>query len=155
MWVWIWPWCWACVTCSGAPDWPAQGQVHEAWVREAIAWRMQVGLEGCPEVVPALDAWTLEWLSQSEEVHVDVKTADWPFLAYAPELQTVLVQRLALVELANVPSRQVDVVKDVRRVAKRSDEDVVTQLVDGFECVKCVYRPGGVLGIRNPLGQAG
>jgi len=90
-------------------------------VREAIAWRMDVGLDGCPDVVRALDAWTLEWLSQSEEVHVDVKTADWPFLAYVPELQTVLVQRLALVELANGPSRQVDVVKDVRRVAKRSE----------------------------------
>ena len=71
------------------------GSVHEAWVREAIAWRMDVGLDGCPDVVCALDAWTLEWLSQSEEVHVDVKTADWPFLAYVPELQTVLVQRLA------------------------------------------------------------
>ena len=121
MWAWVWPWCWACMTCSGAPEWPAQGQVHEAWVREAIAWRMQVGLDACPDVVPALDAWTLEWLSQSEEVHVDVNTADWPFLAYAPELQTVLVQRLALVELANAPSRQVDVVRDVRRVARRSE----------------------------------
>lgn len=90
-------------------------------MREAIAWRMQVGLDDCPEVLPALDAWTLEWLSQSEEIHVDVKKADWPFLAYAPELQTVLVQRLALVELTNGPSRQVDVVKDVRRVAKRSE----------------------------------
>ena len=121
MWAWVWPWCWACMTCSGAPEWPAQGQVYEAWVREAIAWRMHVGLDGCPDVVPALDAWTLEWLSQSEAIHVDVNTADWPFLAYAPELQTVLVQRLALVELTNAPSRQVDVVKDVRRVARRSE----------------------------------
>ena len=56
---------------------------------------MNVGLYDCPDVVPALDAWTLEWLSNLKPF-VELNTTEWPFLAYAPELQTVLIQRLAL-----------------------------------------------------------
>ena len=93
------PWCWTCWTCGGAPDWPAQGNPNAPWVREAIEWRMKVGLNGCPEVVEALDAWTLDWLSASPNIHVDIQTSDWPFLLYRPELQSVLVQRIALDQL--------------------------------------------------------
>jgi hypothetical protein len=105
-------------------------------VRAAIEWRMKVGLNDCPDIVPALDAWTLEWLSESEEIHVDVQTADWPFLAYAPELRSVLVQRLAYDQLSFQTSTQADIVRDVRLVAKRSDgvwDDALKRAFDNAE----------------------
>ena len=130
------PWCWTCWTCAGAPDWPAQGEAHARWVREAIAWRMNIGLNDCADIVPALDAWTLEWLSESDQIHVEVNTADWPFLAYAPELQSVLVQRLAYDQLSFQTSTQADIVRDVRFVAQRSEalwDDALKRAFDNAE----------------------
>ena len=130
------PWCWTCWTCAGAPDWPAQGEAHARWVREAIAWRMSIGLNDCADIVPALDAWTLEWLSESDQIHVEVNTADWPFLAYAPELQSVLVQRLAYDQLSFQTSIEADIVRDVRFVAKRSEalwDDALKRAFDNAE----------------------
>ena len=130
------PWCWTCWTCAGAPDWPAQGEAHARWVREAIAWRMSIGLNDCADIVPALDAWTLEWLSESDQIHVEVNTADWPFLAYAPELQSVLVQRLAYDQLSFQTSTQADIVRDVGFVAKRSEalwDDALKRAFDNAE----------------------
>lgn len=130
------PWCWTCWTCAGAPDWPAQGEAHARWVREAIEWRMNIGLNDCSDIVPALDAWTLEWLSESDQIHVEVNTADWPFLAYAPELQSALVQRLAYDQLSFQTSTQADIVRDVRFVAKRSEglwDDALKRAFDNAE----------------------
>ena len=130
------PWCWTCWTCAGAPDWPAQGEAHARWVREAIEWRMNIGLNDCSDIVPALDAWTLEWLSESDQIHVEVNTADWPFLAYAPELKSVLVQRLAYDQLSFQTSTQADIVRDVRFVAKRSEglwDDALKRAFDNAE----------------------
>lgn len=137
--LWPWgPWCWSCWTCSGAPDWPARGEANPRWVRSAIEWRMTVGLEDCPDLVPALDAWTLEWVSNSPNIHVSLDTEDWPFLAYAPELQSVLIQRLALDQLQFKESSHLEVVKDVRFVARRSDElwdDALKRAFDNSEGV--------------------
>ena len=130
------PWCWTCWTCAGAPDWPAQGEAHARWVREAIEWRMNIGLNDCADIVPALDAWTLEWLSESDQIHVEVNTADWPFLAYAPELQSVLVQRLAYDQLSFQTSTQEGIVRDIRYVAKRSEDlwdDALKRAFDNAE----------------------
>lgn len=130
------PWCWTCWTCAGAPDWPAQGEAHARWVREAIEWRMNIGLNDCTDIVPALDAWTLEWLSESNQIHVEVNTADWPFLAYVPELQSVLIQRLAYDQLSFQTSTQADIVRDVRFVAKRSEglwDDALKRAFDNAE----------------------
>lgn len=130
------PWCWTCWTCAGAPDWPAQGEAHARWVREAIEWRMNIGLNDCAHIVPALDAWTLEWLSESDQIHVEVNTSEWPFLAYAPELQSVLVQRLAYDQLSFQTSTQADIVRDVRFVAKRSEglwDDALKRAFDNAE----------------------
>ena len=130
------PWCWTCWTCAGAPDWPAQGEAHARWVREAIEWRMNIGLNDCADIVPALDAWTLEWLSESDQIHVEVNTADWPFLAYVPELQSVLIQRLAYDQLSFQTSTQADIVRDVRFVAKRSEglwDDALKRAFDNAE----------------------
>ena len=131
----VWPWCWTCWTCAEAPDWPAGGQPDGQWVRQALEWRMRVGMEDCQDILPALDAWTLEWLSQSETVHVALTTSDWPFLAYAPELQTVLIQRLALEQLRFKRSSDLDVVRDVRAVARRSDvwDDALRRAFDSAE----------------------
>ena len=120
-WSWTWGlWCWTCWTCNDAPDWPVRGEANAKWVRSAIEWRMNVGLEDCQEVVPALDAWTLAWLSESEDIHVAIDTKDYPFLAYAPELQSVLVQRLALDQLNFETSSELVIVLDVRKVARRT-----------------------------------
>lgn len=130
------PWCWTCWTCAGAPDWPAQGEAHARWVREAIEWRMNIGLNDCTDIVPALDAWTLEWLSESDQIHVEVNTADWPFLAYVPELQSVLIQRIAYDQLSFQTSTQADIVRDVRFVAKRSEglwDDALKRAFDNAE----------------------
>jgi len=122
------------------PDWPAQGEAHARWVREAIEWRMNIGLNDCADILPALDAWTLEWLSESDQIHVEVNTADWPFLAYAPELQSVLVQRLAYDQLSFQTSTQEDIVRDIRFVAKRSEDlwdDALKRAFDNAEgCAK-------------------
>jgi hypothetical protein len=86
--------------------------------------------------VPALDAWTLDWLSESEAIHVELNTTDWPFLAYAPELQTVLIQRMALDELNFQTSTQMEVLQDVRNVARRTDalwDDALRRAFDNAE----------------------
>jgi hypothetical protein len=133
----IWgPWCWTCWTCADAPDWPARGEANAKWVRAALEWRMKVGLEDCPEIVPALDAWTLEWLSESDRIHVSLRTEEWPFLMYAPELQSVLVQRLALDQLNFRSSTNLEVLRDVRAVARRSSEvwdDALKRAFDNAE----------------------
>jgi hypothetical protein len=130
-----WPWCWTCWTCADVPQWPAQGQPTAAWVRQAIEWRMKVGLNDCPEVLPALDAWTLDWLSRSDVIRVNVETKDWPFLASAPELQSVVVQRLALDQLRFKPTTQLGIVQDVRAVARRSHvwDDALRRAFDNAE----------------------
>ena len=134
---WLWgPWCWTCWTCTDAPDWPARGEANAKWVRAALAWRMKVGLDDCPDIVPALDAWTLEWLSESDRIHVSLRTDEWPFLAYAPELQSVLVQRLALDQLNFKSSTDLEVVRDVRAVARRSSslwDDALKRAFDNAE----------------------
>ena len=134
---WVWgPWCWTCWTCASVPKWPANGEANARWVREAIEWRMKVGLNDCQEAVPAIDAWTLEWISASQDIHVSLQKSDRPFLAYAPELQTVLVQRLALDVLNFETSLQVEIVRDVEFVARRSDEiwdDALKRAFDNAE----------------------
>ncbi len=134
---WLWgPWCWTCWTCSDAPPWPTRGEANAKWVRAALEWRMKVGLEDCPKIVPALDAWTLEWLSQSDRIQVEVESGEWPFLAYAPELQTILVQRLALDQLNFKTSTDLEVLRDVRAVARRSPEvwdDALKRAFDNSE----------------------
>jgi hypothetical protein len=96
---------------------------------------MKVGLNDCPEVLPALDAWTLDWLSRSDVIRVNVETTDWPFLAYAPELQSVVVQRLALDQLRFKPTTQLGIVQDVRAVARRSHvwDDALRRAFDNAE----------------------
>ena len=130
------PWCWTCWTCGQAPNWPARGKANAQWVRKAIEWRMKIGLTDCKEITPALDAWTLEWISASENIHVHIERKDWPFLSYAPELQTVVVQRLALDELSFKTSSQVAVLRDVRAVARRSHDiwdDALRRAFDNAE----------------------
>ena len=136
-WSWTWGlWCWTCWTCNDAPDWPVRGEANAKWVRSAIEWRMNVGLEDCQEVLPALDAWTLAWLSESEDIHVAIDTKDYPFLAYAPELQSVLVQRLALDQLNFDTSSELAIVRDVRKVARRTPslwDDALGRAFDNAE----------------------
>lgn len=81
--------------CGGHPEWPRGEAVDRAWVEEALAWRVRANVRNCPDVAEAVDALTLEWIAQSEDVVVRVQQADWPVLAGRSEWVKPLVQILA------------------------------------------------------------
>ena len=69
-------------------------------------------------------------------IHVAIDTKDYPFLAYAPELQSVLVQRLALDQLNFETSSELVIVLDVRKVARRTPglwDDALGRAFDNAE----------------------
>ena len=94
------------------------------------------GLGRLPRGGAGLGCLDVEWLSESDRIHVSIQSSDWPFLAYVPELQSVLVQRLALDVLSFQTSTQVQIVADVRRVARRSGamwDDALRRAFDNAE----------------------
>ncbi|MDE0978675.1 MAG: hypothetical protein OSA78_01680 [Flavobacteriales bacterium] len=113
-----------CLMCWGAPEWPADGQADRDWVIEAIQWRMHHGIYGCEEVMPGLDALTLEWIAETTEFTVEINRSEWPFLEKAPELLSVLIQVKALnrmlLEVESEKSRR-RALRGVRRVARKTD----------------------------------
>lgn len=114
-----------CCFCWGAPDWPRDGAADREWVVEALQWRLRRGLDDCGDVVPAMDAMTLEWISQSPEFTLHVNKIDWPFLNKVPELLPVLIQVKALdLLLGEVDSKksQRRALLGVRRVARKTKE---------------------------------
>ena len=113
-----------CWMCWGAPEWPAEGQADRDWVIEAIQWRMHHGIYGCEEVMPGLDALTLEWIAETTEFTIEIHQSEWPFLEKAPELLPVLIQIKALnrllSEVESEKSRR-RAIRGVRRVARKTD----------------------------------
>jgi hypothetical protein len=113
----------ACLLCWGAPDWPAKGEANRDWVIEALEWRMRRGIEDCDEIATALDAMTLEWISQAVEFTVDIDQLDWPFLEKAPELLYPLIQSEALsllTQKVDLNRRRETTVRRVRKIARRT-----------------------------------
>lgn len=113
-----------CWMCWGAPEWPAEGQADRDWVIEAIQWRMQYGINGCEEIMPGLDALTLEWIAETTEFTIEIDRSEWPFLEKAPELLPVLIQVKALNRLLSVvesEKSQRKAIRSVRRVARKTD----------------------------------
>ena len=74
------------------PDWPADGVADAEWVEQALEWRLSKGVDDCGQEMLALDALALEWLSKSQEIQVEIRTEDWPFLAFSPELTAPLTR---------------------------------------------------------------
>ncbi len=131
-------WAAVCCGCAGLPAWPAEGEPTLPWVREAIEWRLQRGLDDCGEAAPAVDAWTLAWLARAPDVHVDIVTAEWTFLAVEPTLLPVLAQTLTLHALDGRKVRELrtedrrDVVRSVARVARRTSGLMTADLRRAF-----------------------
>ena len=112
----------ACLLCGGAPDWPENGVANEEWVMNAIEWRLEKGADGCPEIAPAIDAWSLEWIANSENIVVEIETDDWPVFVAEPQLQGTLIQILALEKLNDMEHNPKKCLKALRKYAKRSGD---------------------------------
>tara|TARA_B110000285_G_scaffold235210_1_gene315576 strand:- start:1628 stop:2077 length:450 start_codon:yes stop_codon:yes gene_type:complete len=112
-----------CCLCWGAPAWPTDGVASRDWVVDALQWRFHRGLDDCDEIVPALDAMTLEWISESTELTLEIQQSEWPFLEKAPELLPVLIQAKAMgtmLEIKGDEKAQRNVVRNVRRVVRKT-----------------------------------
>lgn len=68
----------------------------------------------------AIDAWTLEWIAASDEVHIVLDREDWPFLYAHPSLLSVLIQSEALQVLETGSSDARTSVRCVRAVTRNS-----------------------------------
>ena len=126
-------WCFACLLCGGSPDWPVDGVANREWVVDAIEWRLQKGANGCEEKTPAIDAWTLEWIANSDEVRVEMETAEWPVFTAYPRLQGTLIQIIALEQLNGMDHNPKRCLKTLKKYAKRSGEVWNEELEKVFE----------------------
>ena len=114
-------WCFACLFCGGAPDWPESGVATREWVEEALEWKLERGAGDCEEFMPAIDAWTLEWIANSSEVRAEISTKDWPAFTAEPLLQGALIQILALEQLQGLDDNEGRVLRKLKKYARRSD----------------------------------
>jgi hypothetical protein len=129
-------WCFACVVCGGAPDWPDQGVATRDWVVEALEWRLDRGLGDCEEYMPAIDAWTLEWIGNSTEIRVEIVTENWPVFTYEPLLQGPLIQIIALESLNGNEFNQKKILRKLKKFARRSDKIWDEELIKKFKETK-------------------
>ena len=113
--------CLFCWGCQGVPDWPESGVANADWVQDAIAWRLQTGLDACGETGRAIDALTLEWIAASPAVRVEITTNEWPVLRHYPELKTPLIQALAWRELQEMKYEKEVLVRLLRKVVRKTD----------------------------------
>lgn len=126
-------WCIACILCGGAPDWPEGAVANAEWVEEAIEWRFDKGVDGCTDITEAIDALTLEWIANSQDVKVDIETAKWPVFTEEPKLQGALIQSLALDVLKKGEVNEEKALKRLRKYAKRSGRVWDDQTKEVFE----------------------
>ena len=111
--------CWCCA-CWGMPDWPADGVADAEWVEQALEWRLSKGVDDCGQEMLALDALALEWLSKSQEIQVEIRTEDWPFLAFSPELTAPLIQLHALSMMQGRGIEKKEANHVMKRIARRT-----------------------------------
>lgn len=102
------------------PDWPADGVADAEWVEQALEWRLSKGVDDCGQEMLALDALALEWLSKSQEIQVEIRTEDWPFLMLAPQLTAPLIQLHAWHMIRGEDLEERDVYRRMKRMARRS-----------------------------------
>ena len=121
-------WCFTCFICGGAPDWPENGVATRDWVEEALEWRLDRGSGACEALMPAIDAWTLEWIANSDEMRVDIKTVDWPVFTAEPMLQGALIQIIALEQLQYLEFDNKRVLRKLKRDARRSNGGISEEL---------------------------
>ncbi len=101
--------------CGGHPDWPSPGEVDAAWVEEALAWRARANVRQCPEVAEAVDALTLGWIAQSEDVVVRIEQADWAVLEGRADWVKPLVQLCAYEQLTGQTPHRLRTTRRLRR----------------------------------------
>lgn len=109
-----------CCGCWGMPDWPADGLASKEWVEEALEWRLKQGVEDCDQEMLALDALSLEWIANSPEIRVEIRTEDWPFLAFSPELTAPLIQLHALSMMQGRGIEKKEANHVMKRIARRT-----------------------------------
>ena len=114
-------WCFACFICGGAPDWSENGLATREWVEDALEWRLDRGIGSCEEFMPAIDAWTLEWIANSDEVRVEINTEEWPDFTAEPMFQGTLIQIMALEQLQGRDFKEGRVLRKLKRYARRSE----------------------------------
>jgi hypothetical protein len=124
------------MVCGGAPDWPDQGVATRDWVVEALEWRLDRGLGDCEEYMPAIDAWTLEWIGNSTEIRVEIVTENWPVFTYEPLLQGPLIQIIALESLNGNEFNKKKTLRKLKKFARRSDEIWDEELIQKFKETK-------------------
>ena len=71
--------------------------------------------------MPAIDAWTLEWIANSSEVRVEIDTHKWPVFTHEPLLQGPLIQIIALESLHGKRFDENKVFRKLKRFARKSD----------------------------------
>lgn len=129
-------WCFACMVCGGAPDWPDKGVATRDWVVEALEWRLDRGLGDCEEYMPAIDAWTLEWIGNSSEIRVEIETDKWPVFTHEPLLQGPLIQIMALQSLNDIEFNERKILRKLKKFARKSDEIWDKELQQKFKETK-------------------
>jgi hypothetical protein len=126
-------WCFGCLFCFGIPDWPENGVANREWVIESIEWRLKKGPDACTDNTPAIDAWTLEWISNYEELRVNIETAEWPVFEAEQKLQGTLIQIIALEQLYGKEHNPKKCLKTLKKYAKKSDALWDENLKEVFE----------------------
>ncbi|MBV42735.1 MAG: hypothetical protein CL834_06850 [Crocinitomicaceae bacterium] len=111
--------CWFCA-CWGMPDWPADGIADAEWVEQALEWRLTKGIDACGQEMLALDALSLEWVSKSLEINVEIRSEEWPFLAFSPELTAPLIQLHAWSMMQGLEIDKKKVNRVMKRIARRT-----------------------------------
>jgi hypothetical protein len=129
-------WCFACIICGGAPDWPNDGVATKDWVVEALEWRLDRGVGDCVDYMPAIDAWTLEWIANSSDIRVEIETEKWPVFTHESLLQGPLIQIIALEALHGMEFNKNRTLRKLKRFARKSDEIWNEELKQKFQETK-------------------
>ncbi|HHZ81934.1 MAG TPA: hypothetical protein EYN28_07730 [Flavobacteriales bacterium] len=129
-------WCFVCIICGSVPEWPEGGVANRDWVVEALEWRLDRGVGRCKDVMPVIDAWTLEWIANSSEIRVEIQTEKWPVFTAEPKLQGPLIQIMALEELKGRDYNAERILRKLRRFARKSDGVWSEELKEKFEETK-------------------
>ena len=107
----------------------ARKQIGDTRVGEdALEWRLDRGAGSCEEYMPAIDAWTLEWIAESDEIRVEIDTEEWPVFTSEPLLQGTLIQIMALEQLKGLDYDNGRILRKLKRVARRSEGGISDEL---------------------------